>query len=497
MGRRGRGGRRLPLLVGTGPAGAGRRAIPAARPGPAAAAHRGVPRPGRPSPWRRGEASCPARKRGAHGMINFCPQCGQKVETAFHFCPVCGNKLPKEEDEEPMQLTPDASLSSLKALRQDEPNPARETVEWMSSEKMLASTSTEEEAWSPPAASPSTKVASKAKVSPRSPRRLKSTSVAPLPEGKILTDQNSKQWKLGKLLNQSECGLMYEAQSASGACPQRQRYSLKLDTKDGRLYNEQIFLQRAAKKITVDKWKRMHSVPLLGIPNCVGFGLHESNYRFLVFPELGRTLQSILNDGTNLLTEKPVFQIAIRVLDSLEYIHGNEYVHGDITAENIYVNPDDLAEVTLAGYCSAFRYCPGGKHVAQREGRRTPHEGTIEFISLDGHRGAGPSRRSDLQSLGYCMVKWLCGFLPWTDELADVHKVMEQKERYKTDVVGLLRLCFGRKPAPDALHSYLQQAMALTFEEEPDYKALRKFLGKPLEMRRTSAYDSVDLKVVP
>ncbi|XP_077685055.1 serine/threonine-protein kinase VRK3 isoform X2 [Eretmochelys imbricata] len=381
-------------------------------------------------------------------MINFCPQCGQKVETAFHFCPVCGYKLPKEEDEEPMQLTPDASLSSLKALRQDEPTPARETVEWMSSEKMLASTSTEEEAWSPPAASPSTKVASK-------------------------------------------------AQSASGACPQRQRYSLKLDTKDGRLYNEQIFLQRAAKKITVDKWKRMHSVPLLGIPNCVGFGLHESNYRFLVFPELGRTLQSILNDGTNLLTEKPVFQIAIRVLDSLEYIHGNEYVHGDITAENIYVNPDDLAEVTLAGYCSAFRYCPGGKHVAQREGRRTPHEGTIEFISLDGHRGAGPSRRSDLQSLGYCMVKWLCGFLPWTDELADVHKVMEQKERYKTDVVGLLRLCFGRKPAPDALHSYLQQAMALAFEEEPDYKALRKFLGKPLEMRRTSAYDSVNLKVVP
>ncbi|XP_048722063.2 serine/threonine-protein kinase VRK3 isoform X2 [Caretta caretta] len=448
MGRRGRGGRRLPLLVGTGPAGAGRRAIPAARPGPAAAAHRAVPRPGRPSPWRRGEASCPARKRGAHGMINFCPQCGQKVETAFHFCPVCGYKLPKEEDEEPMQLTPDASLSSLKALRQDDPTPARETVEWMSSEKMLASTSTEEEAWSPPAASPSTKVASK-------------------------------------------------AQSASGACPQRQRYSLKLDTKDGRLYNEQIFLQRAAKKITVDKWKRMHSVPLLGIPNCVGFGLHESNYRFLVFPELGRTLQSILNDGTNLLTEKPVFQIAIRVLDSLEYIHGNEYVHGDITAENIYVNPDDLAEVTLAGYCSAFRYCPGGKHVAQREGRRTPHEGTIEFISLDGHRGAGPSRRSDLQSLGYCMVKWLCGFLPWTDELADVHKVMEQKERYKTDVVGLLRLCFGRKPAPDALHSYLQQAMALAFEEEPDYKALRKFLGKPLEMRRTSAYDSVNLKVVP
>ncbi|XP_067389442.1 serine/threonine-protein kinase VRK3 isoform X2 [Emydura macquarii macquarii] len=456
MGRRGRGVRRASLLAER--AAPGRGAIPARR--------IRVPRPGRPRPWSRGQTSGPAGERAAHGMINFCPQCGQKIETTFNFCPICGNKLPKEDEEEPMQLTPNASLSSLKDLRQDEVSPAAsKTVEWVSPERVPASTSTKEVARSPQTDSPRSKVASKAKLSPRSPRRLKSASVAPLPEGKILTDLNSKQWKLGKLLSQSECGLMYEAQSASEACPQKQRYSLKLDTKDGRLYNEQIFLQRAAKKTTVDKWKRMHAVPLLGIPNCIGFGLHESNYRFLVFPELGRTLQSVLDDGTN-LTEKAVFQIAIRL-------------------------------VTLAGYCFAFRYCPGGKHVTQHNGSRTPHEGTIEFISLDSHKGAGPSRRSDLQSLGYCMVKWLCGFLAWTDELADIHKVMEKKERYKTDVVGLLRLCYGRKSVPDALQNYLQQVMALAFEEKPDYEALRISLGKPLEMRRASAYDPVDLRVVP
>lgn len=32
-------------------------------------------------------------------------------------------------------------------------------------------------------------------------------------------------------------------------------------------------------------------------------------------------------------------------LDCLEYIHENEYVHGDITAENIYLNPADLTQV--------------------------------------------------------------------------------------------------------------------------------------------------------
>ncbi|NWH44933.1 VRK3 kinase, partial [Fregata magnificens] len=287
------------------------------------------------------------------------------------------------------------------------------------------------------------------------------------------------------------------AQSASGTCPQKQRYSLKLDVKDGKIYNEQNFFQRAAKAGTVEKWKKWHSVPLLGIPNCVGFGLHADGYRFLVFSDLGRTLQSVLNDGLHLLREKAAFQIAVRLLDCLEYIHENEYVHGDITAENIYLNPADLTQVTLAGYCFAFRYCPGGKHVAQREGSRTPHEGTIEFISLDSHKGAGPSRRSDLESLGYCLLKWLCGFLPWSAELDKVETVVEKKEKYKRDAICLLRLCFRQRSIPDALQSYLQQVTALEYEEKPDYEALRQLFKKPLEKMKASAYDSVDIKIVP
>ncbi|XP_027549484.1 inactive serine/threonine-protein kinase VRK3 [Neopelma chrysocephalum] len=291
--------------------------------------------------------------------------------------------------------------------------------------------------------------------------------------------------------------LLEQAQSASGTCPQKQSYSLKLDAKDGRIYNEQNFFQRAAKAGTVEKWKKWHSVPLLGIPNCIGFGLHADSYRFLVFSDLGRTLQSVLSDGLNLLREKAAFQIAVRLLDCLEYIHENEYVHGDITAENIYLNPADLAQVTLAGYGFAFRYCPGGKHVARREGSRTPHEGTLEFISLDSHKGAGPSRRSDLESLGYCLVKWLCGFLPWSNVLDRVETVVEQKERYREDVKCLLRLCFGHRAVPEALQRYLEQVMALEYEEKPDYEALRQLFKKPLEKMKSSAYDPVDISVVP
>ncbi|XP_069665680.1 serine/threonine-protein kinase VRK3 isoform X2 [Haliaeetus albicilla] len=412
------------------------------------------------------EAACASPR-----VSRFCPQCGRGVEPAFRFCPACGGRLPPPplQEDETEQTAPAPPRAS----------PARPSAP------------------APPRASPA-RPSAPARPSCRSPRKARPGPAVPLPAESVLTDQGGRQWRLVRLLDEGGCGLTYEAQSASGTCPQKQRYSLKLDVKDGRIYNEQNFFQRAAKAGTVEKWKKWHFVPLLGIPNCVGFGLHADSYRFLVFSDLGRTLQSVLNDGLHLLREKAAFQIVVRLLDCLEYIHENEYVHGNITAENIYLNPADLTQVTLAGYCYAFRYCPGGKHVAWREGSRTPHEGTIEFISLDSHKGAGPSRRSDLESLGYCLLKWLSGFLPWSEELDKVETVVEKKEKYKGDVKCLLRLCFRQKrPIPDALQSYLQQVMALEYEEKPDYEALRQLFKKPLEKMKASAYDSLDIKMVP
>ncbi|XP_056191992.1 inactive serine/threonine-protein kinase VRK3 [Falco biarmicus] len=418
---------------------------------------------GRRGRGRRGpgaEQRGPGAARDVPRQSRCCPWCGRGLEPTFRFCPACGGRLPAEPREEPAPAEQPPPPSP--------PPPPRS-----------------------PAASPA------ARPSSRSPRKARPGPAVPLPAGTVLADRGGGQWRLGRLLEKGGCGLLYEAQSASGACPQKQRYSLKLDVKDGKIYNEQNFFQRAAKAGTVEKWKKWHSVPLLGIPSCVGFGLHADSYRFLVFSDLGQTLQSVLNDGLHVLKEKAAFQIVVRLLDCLEYIHENEYVHGDVTAENIYLNPADLTQVTLAGYCFAFRYCPGGKHVAHREGSRTPHEGTMEFISLDSHKGAGPSRRSDLESLGYCLLKWLCGFLPWSDELDKVETVVEKKEKYRADVKCLLQLCFRQRSIPDALQSYLQQVMALGYEEKPDYEALRQLFKKPLEKMKASAYDSVDIKMVP
>lgn len=443
-----------------------------------------------------------------------------KAKDEFNFCPYCGLKFPREEATEsesasdhedtikPVHRTPDkevsvqdeASCSPSKKVAQSTELPScspkasgnRKSFERKSTSsprtalKRKVNCTPEKEQTEKIRFSPA-KCEIKCETSPRS-KKSKNVQVQPLPENDILTDNNNTKWVLAKLLAQEKTGFYYTAHVSSKS--DKDQRVLKLDAINGKIYNEQNFFQRAAKKMTVDKWKKIHDCPALGIPTCIGFGIH-SCYRFLVFDALGQNFQTIINENKGQLPEIAVYQILYRMIDVLEYVHENEYVHGDITAENVYINCK-YHEVYLAGYYNAFRYCPGGKHVAYKDGNRTPHEGTTEFISLDVHKGAGPTRRSDLESLGYCMLKWLCKSLPWSDE-TNPCSVMEYKKRFKTDVPGLLKQCFNRRKIPDVPKLYLEKVMNLDYEEKPNYHEIRNNFLSFLQKANVKPYDPVQL----
>ncbi|XP_057200165.1 inactive serine/threonine-protein kinase VRK3 isoform X1 [Triplophysa rosa] len=330
-----------------------------------------------------------------------------------------------------------------------------------------------------------------------SPSKCKSrkrvSTVEPVQEGTMVCDQSGKKWKLVELLWQTELDLTYAAcqvnkQTDSNNC----KYILRLGGREGHLFNEQNFHQRAAKTDAVEKWVKLHKIDFLGIPSCVGFGIHEA-YRFLVFPNMGQTLQSIMDERTDSLSEKAVLQLALRLLELLEFIHEKEYTHADIHAGNIFINTDSHTEVFLSGFGYAFRYCPGGKHVEERPGSRTAHQGNVKFISLDSHMGAGPSRCSDLQSLGYCMLSWTTGTLPWSHLTHSSSAIAAEKKRYKSDISGLVSFCYKKSKASSALTAYLSNVMALQYCEKPDYSLLKAGLHESLQKMGGTLKEPLDL----
>ncbi|XP_052902411.1 uncharacterized protein LOC128309938 isoform X2 [Anopheles moucheti] len=122
-----------------------------------------------------------------------------------------------------------------------------------------------------------------------------------------------------------------------------------------------------------------------------------------------------------------------------------------------------------------------GQHRAFCMDQRRAHDGTLEFTSRDAHMGAH-ARRSDLECLGYNLVYWSRGFLPWKDEklLNQPEQVHRMKEYFMTDVREMLRLIYG-EDCPGYLSDFLAYVGNLTYDERPDYQYCKSLFYKELK----------------
>lgn len=105
--------------------------------------------------------------------------------------------------------------------------------------------------------------------------------------------------------------------------------------------------------------------------------------------------------------------------------------------------------------------------------------GTARYASIQVHRGNLPSRRDDLESIGYILLDLvLGGRLPWAGVHAKNSKAGWDKVwRVKTDT-PLSELCAG---LPQGVVDFIAYTRSLRFMDQPDYDRLRGFLSAAAE----------------
>uniref|UniRef100_A0A8D0GMT8 Serine/threonine-protein kinase VRK1 n=1 Tax=Sphenodon punctatus TaxID=8508 RepID=A0A8D0GMT8_SPHPU len=304
--------------------------------------------------------------------------------------------------------------------------------------------------------------------------------------GEVFADTSKKDWKLGMPIGRGGFGCLYLADvNSSKSVSSDALYVVKVEpSQNGPLFTELKFYMRAAKPEQIQKWTASHKLKYLGVPRYWGTGLHQKNgnsYRFMVMDRFGRDLQKIYEEKAKQFAHKTVLQLSLRILDILEYIHEHEYVHGDIKASNLLLNYKNPHQVYLVDYGLAYRYCPEGIHKEYKEDPKRCNDGTIEYTSIDAHKGVAPSRRGDLEILGYCMIHWLSGHLPWEDNLKDPNYVKDSKIRYTDNIAELMDKCFPGKKKPGEISKYMGKVMELGYEETPPYQQLREILLQGLK----------------
>lgn len=170
--------------------------------------------------------------------------------------------------------------------------------------------------------------------------------------------------------------------------------------------------------------------------------------RQLVFPFIeGGTLRDRLDRGP--LSPEDATEVALGVLNAVEYLHAQGVTHHDVKPENIllYRGQPAFWNVRVIDFgMSHSKALPLDIHSGTRMG--TPH-----FMAPEQFRGIRGDLRSDLYSVGVLLFDCLAGHPPFEDALgwlAGLH-----------DVLAPL-------PGPEILHPLLLSAMHRDPRQRPD-----------------------------
>ncbi|KAG7206453.1 hypothetical protein KM043_003806 [Ampulex compressa] len=312
-----------------------------------------------------------------------------------------------------------------------------------------------------------------------------------LPSGEILTDITQNKWKLGGIIGYGGFGDIYLASNdLSSPVGQNAKYVVKIEPhNNGPLFVEMNFYIRAARKHMIESWCASQGKRRIGVPTYEGSGSHiyqGQRYRFLVIPRYGIDIGELFLSHGRKLPTKLVNRLAVQMLDALEYIHSRGYAHADVKGSNILLSPckegarNEKSPAYLVDYGLAYRFrTRAGAHKPFVHDERRAHEGTLEFTSRDAHHGTH-SRRGDLETLGYNLLQWLCGRLPWEKEDKDMasatnpEEVHAEKEKLLSNLTLFMHKCFpySKKP-PAAIVEYMRYISKLGFETKPNYSYLR------------------------
>ncbi|KAG8471836.1 hypothetical protein CXB51_036451 [Gossypium anomalum] len=223
-----------------------------------------------------------------------------------------------------------------------------------------------------------------------------------------------------------------------------------------------------------------------GIPNVRWFGV-EGDYNVMVMDLLGPSLEDLFNFCCRKLSLKSVLMLADQMINRVEFVHSKSFLHRDIKPDNFIMGLGRRAnQVYMIDFGLAKKYRDSShQHIPYRENKNLT--GTARYASMNTHLGIEQSRRDDLESLGYVLMYFLRGSLPWQGLKAGTKKQKYEKISEKKVSTSIEALCRGY---PTEFASYFHYCRSLRFDDKPDYSYLKRIF-RDLFIREGFQFDYV------
>ena len=264
-------------------------------------------------------------------------------------------------------------------------------------------------------------------------------------------------YKLIKKIGKGSYGIIYLCKDIAS----NEFFAAKLQNKNiytNSLQNEYQIM----KDINIDK-----------IPNAKFYG--ENNlYNILIMQLLGKSLEDIFEKilHKQKMPIHSVCNIAIQIIDILEQIHNKNYIHRDIKPSNFLFGNNSFNNNIIYlidfGLAKKYRESNNAEHYEIKEENKLI--GTARFASINAMEGLSQSRRDDLESLGYMLIYFLKGKLPWQNFLIKNKEERYNKIKQTKKEIAINELCSN---CPKEIGQYITYVKNLKFDEEPNYNYLK------------------------
>ncbi|KAA0705573.1 Casein kinase I isoform delta [Triplophysa tibetana] len=225
----------------------------------------------------------------------------------------------------------------------------------------------------------------------------------------------------------------------------------------------------------------------VGIPTIKWCGA-EGDYNVMVMELLGPSLEDLFNFCSRKFSLKTVLLLADQMISRIEYIHSKNFIHRDVKPDNFLMGlgkKGNLVYIIDFGLAKKYRDARTHQHIPYRENKNLT--GTARYASINTHLGIEQSRRDDLESLGYVLMYFNLGSLPWQGLKAATKRQKYERISEKKMSTPIEVLCKGY---PSEFATYLNFCRSLRFDDKPDYSYLRQ-LFRNLFHRQGFSYDYV------
>lgn len=210
---------------------------------------------------------------------------------------------------------------------------------------------------------------------------------------------------------------------------------------------------------------------VVGVPNVLYYGV-EGEFNVMVMDLLGPSLEDLFSFCGRKLSLKTTLMLAEQMIGRIEYVHSKSVIHRDIKPDNFLMGTGKKGHhvyIVDFGLAKRYRDPRTHQHIPYKEGKSLT--GTARYCSISTHLGIEQSRRDDMEGIGYILMYFLRGSLPWQGLKTHTKEEKYARISERKQTTSVETLCKG---FPGELAAYLNYTRSLHFEDKPDYSYVKR-----------------------